>query len=91
MSGPIPKDGVLDMPAYVGGREAVDGVDNPFKLSANENPLGASPKALAALENPGDWDVSSSCSSTLRIDSTGVHLASGMTRLLRHRDTRRLE
>ena len=54
MSGPIPKDGVLDMPAYVGGREAVDGVDNPFKLSANENPLGASPKALAALEHPGD-------------------------------------
>ena len=57
MSGPIPKDGVLDMPAYVGGREAVDGVDNPFKLSANENPLGASPKALAALENPGDPSI----------------------------------
>ena len=53
MSGPIAKDGVLDMPAYVGGKEAVDGVDNPFKLSANENPLGASPKALAALKNLG--------------------------------------
>jgi histidinol-phosphate aminotransferase len=54
MSGPIAKDGVLDMPAYVGGKEAVDGVANPFKLSANENPLGASPKALAALKNLGD-------------------------------------
>jgi histidinol-phosphate aminotransferase len=57
MSGPIPKDGVLDMPAYIGGREAVDGVKNPFKLSANENPLGASAKALAALENLGDPSI----------------------------------
>ena len=57
MSGPTPKDGVLDMPAYVGGREAVDGIDNPFKLSANENPLGASPKALAALETLGDPSI----------------------------------
>ena len=54
MSGPIAKDGVLDMPAYVGGKEAVDGIADPFKLSANENPLGASPKALAALKNLGD-------------------------------------
>lgn len=57
MSGPTPKDGVLDMPAYVGGSEAVDGIDNPFKLSANENPLGASPKALAALETLGDPSI----------------------------------
>lgn len=54
MSGPQPKDGVLANPAYVGGRESVDGVSDPFKLSANENPLGASPKALAALRNLGD-------------------------------------
>ena len=54
MSGPIAKDGILDMPAYVGGKEAVDGIADPFKLSANENPLGASPKALAALKNLGD-------------------------------------
>ena len=26
MTGPIAKDGVLDMPAYVGGKEAVDGI-----------------------------------------------------------------
>ena len=46
---PAPKDGILDMPAYVGGRDAVDGVANPHKMSANENPLGASPQALATL------------------------------------------
>ena len=54
MSGPVAKDGVLDMPPYVGGKEAVDGVADPFKLSANENPLGASPQALAALKDMGD-------------------------------------
>ena len=54
MSGPIAKDGVLDMPPYVGGKEAVEGVENPYKLSANENPLGASPKALEALKNLTD-------------------------------------
>ena len=54
MNGPQPKDGVLDLPAYVGGREAVDGVSDPFKLSANENPLGASPAALEALRSLAD-------------------------------------
>ena len=43
---PVPKEGILDMPAYVGGRDAVKGVANPHKMSANENPLGASPAAL---------------------------------------------
>ncbi len=51
---PQPKDGVLAMPAYIGGRESVEGIADPFKLSANENPLGASPKALDALKNLGD-------------------------------------
>lgn len=54
MSGPQPRAGVMDMPAYVGGRESVEGVANPVKLSANENPLGASPLALAALRTLDD-------------------------------------
>ena len=54
MSGPQPRPGLLDMAAYVGGREKVDGVENAVKLSANENPLGASPKVLAALRDLGD-------------------------------------
>ena len=49
---PVPKEGILDMPAYVGGRDAIKGIANPYKMSANENPLGASPAALAALEKP---------------------------------------
>ena len=47
---PKPRAGVMDLPAYVGGRESVEGVANPYKLSANENPLGPSPKAVAALQ-----------------------------------------
>ena len=57
MSGPQPRAGVMDMPAYVGGREKVDGVENPVKLSANENPLGASPKATQALSAYGDLAI----------------------------------
>lgn len=54
---PVPKEGILDMPAYVGGRDAVKGVANPHKMSANENPLGASPSARAALEEAFDPSV----------------------------------
>jgi histidinol-phosphate aminotransferase len=54
---PVPKEGILDMPAYVGGRDAVKGVANPHKMSANENPLGASPAARAALEEAFDPSV----------------------------------
>lgn len=50
MSGPQPRAGIMDMTAYIGGREQVEGVANPIKLSANENPLGGSPKALAVLK-----------------------------------------
>lgn len=33
------------------------GLEQIIKLSSNENPLGASPKALAAIGNPGDLSV----------------------------------
>lgn len=49
MSGPRPKSGVLDIPAYVPGRAAAAGFVAPVKLSANENALGASPRARAAV------------------------------------------
>ena len=45
---PEPKPGILDIAAYVPGREkAVEGV-RTIKLSSNETPLGPSPLALAA-------------------------------------------
>lgn len=47
-SRPIPQKGILDIAPYVPGRsDAPQGV-TLVKLSANESPLGASPKAVAA-------------------------------------------
>jgi len=46
---PIPKPGILEISPYVGGRAAAPGAAKVFKLSANESPIGPSPKAMEAL------------------------------------------
>ena len=46
---PTPKPGILDIAPYVGGKGALDGIAEPMKLSSNENPLGAGPKAREAF------------------------------------------
>ncbi len=48
MTGPVPQPGILDISPYVGGESRAPGIANPAKLSANENPLGPSPKAVEA-------------------------------------------
>ena len=48
---PQPRSFLKNVEPYIGGREHVEGVLNPVKLSANENPLGASPDALACLRD----------------------------------------
>jgi histidinol-phosphate aminotransferase len=48
---PLPKPGILDIHAYVPGKAKAEGFAEPVKLSANENPLGSSPKAQAAFES----------------------------------------
>ncbi len=45
---PIPRAGVLDIPAYVPGRSKATGGARVYKLSSNETPLGPSPRALEA-------------------------------------------
>ena len=45
---PQPRPGVLDIEAYVPGKSTAPGVARVFKLSANETPLGPSPKAIEA-------------------------------------------
>ena len=44
-----PQPGIMDIALYQGGAAHVDGVSNVTKLSSNENPLGASPKAVEAM------------------------------------------
>lgn len=44
-----PNAGIMDIAPYVGGESKVEGAGRIIKLSSNENPFGASPKALEAL------------------------------------------
>jgi histidinol-phosphate aminotransferase len=46
---PAPKAGLLDIAAYVPGKSRAKGA-KIHKLSANESPIGASPKAMEAFE-----------------------------------------
>ena len=39
MSKPIPKAGIMDIDAYVGGLHTVDGVGEVVVLASNEGPL----------------------------------------------------
>ncbi len=48
---PQPKPGVMDIHAYVPGKSAVPPGVKLHKLSSNENPLGASPKAIEAVRD----------------------------------------
>ncbi|HEX7886330.1 MAG TPA: histidinol-phosphate transaminase [Phenylobacterium sp.] len=51
---PLPKPGIMDIHAYVPGKAQAEGVENPIKLSANENVLGASPQAREAFIGSAD-------------------------------------
>ena len=48
MNMPRPRDGVLDIAAYVPGKSSGAGSGKVHKLSSNESPLGSSPAALQA-------------------------------------------
>ena len=50
---PAPKAGILDIEAYVPGKSGAKGA-KVFKLSSNESPIGASPKAVEALKASAD-------------------------------------
>lgn len=45
-----PQPGIMDIALYEGGAAHVAGVSNVVKLSSNENPLGASPRAVQAMQ-----------------------------------------
>jgi histidinol-phosphate aminotransferase len=47
---PTPRPGIMDIAAYVPGSHGAPGVQVRAVLSANENPLGASPRAIAAFK-----------------------------------------
>jgi histidinol-phosphate aminotransferase len=45
------RPGIMEIAPYVGGESALPGFAQPIKLSSNENPLGPSPKAMAAFRD----------------------------------------
>ncbi len=45
---PVPKPGIIGIEPYKPGKAKAEGVENPVKLSANENILGSSPRAQEA-------------------------------------------
>lgn len=46
---PEPRPGVMKIEAYVPGKSGASGAGKVYKLSSNETPLGASPKAIEAF------------------------------------------
>ena len=54
MSRPVPRPGVLAIDPYVPGKSAAPGAGRTFKLSANETPLGPSPRAIKAVRDMAD-------------------------------------
>ncbi len=50
---PVPQPGILDIAPYLPGKSGAPG-SNAVKLSANESPLGASPKAMEAFRAAAD-------------------------------------
>ncbi len=54
IQGPRPRPGILEIKPYVGGKAEVAGAAKAAKLSANESPLGASPRASAAYRQVAD-------------------------------------
>ncbi len=51
---PQPKAGITRISPYVGGKSKIEGVSRIIKLSSNENPWGASPKAAAAYKEQAE-------------------------------------
>ena len=47
---PQPRPGILDIAPYVPGKSGITGTKT-YKLSSNESPLGASPRAVAAYQD----------------------------------------
>ncbi|MEM7224812.1 MAG: histidinol-phosphate transaminase [Pseudomonadota bacterium] len=50
---PQARPGILKIAPYVGGESAIPGANQVIRLASNENPLGPSPRAVAAYQAAG--------------------------------------
>ncbi len=44
-----PRPGILEVAPYIGGEASLPGIERAARLASNENPLGTSPRAIAAF------------------------------------------
>lgn len=92
MSKPQPKDWILGISPYVPGKSASDDGRKLIKLSANENPLGTSPKAreafmaatadLATYPDPGAAVLREAIAAQYDLDPARVICGTGSDELL---------
>jgi histidinol-phosphate aminotransferase len=72
MKRPSPRPSVMAIDPYVPGKSAAQGASRVFKLSANETPLGPSPRAIHALRNMPDASLYPDGSSLLVREAIGA-------------------
>lgn len=83
MTRPMPRPGILDIAPYVPGKSSAPGVARVFKLSANETPLGPSPRAIEAYRNEAArlHDYPEGTSRILR-EAVGLHFGLDPARIV---------
>ena len=82
---PRPRPAIFDIDPYVPGESAAPGSPKVFKLSANETPLGPSPRAREAVRAFADrlQDYPDGAATALR-EALGANTGSSGENCLRH-------
>lgn len=92
---PVPRSGIMRIAPYVPGKNSATGVDpqsgKVFKLSSNENPLGSSPAAAAAVAqmnhledypDGGAGQLRQAIADTFQLDADKIVCSAGSDELL---------
>lgn len=80
---PQPRASILEISAYVPGRSEAPGAAKVYKLSSNETPLGASPKAIEAFKSlAGSLDHYPDGASTALREAVGRHFGLDPNRIV---------
>lgn len=89
---PTPQPGILEIAEYIPGRSSAGDDKKTIKLSSNESPLGASPKAMAAVEavagtladypDGASWDLRDALADANGLEVERIIIGAGSDELL---------
>lgn len=89
---PTPQPGILEIAEYIPGRSSAGDDKKTIKLSSNESPLGASPKAMAAVEaisanladypDGASWDLRDALAEANGLEVSRIVVGAGSDELL---------